>query len=384
VFNSQSFVTKKTSVIVLNNYANKIIKICEKERFHPACYDREIPKLMKKISMEDAFRVTSIIQFKDSSYPFCHVLAHNLAGIEVDKDPSKWKDVAVRAPSSMCSNGGLHGAFQQRFRAENVTPKELEKLKPELISLCEKRAGWNPTSLERGACYHALGHLTMYLTKADEKASLDLCDVVAIKPDGQNLSQTCYDGVFMQIFQPLEAEDFALVKGKDLRESNLKNFCGRFKGSRRASCWGEAWPQVREKVLTPNGLQKYCSDDFLKDSASKEKCYMDIFYMIVVNRKFDMSSYNDFCSELPESVSGMCVKAGATRLITTDYNYIYKAVEFCSKAKRIQDEQTCYNELVRYSLYTFPTGSKESISLCNALPTEWRNKCSVKNNLPNK
>ncbi len=376
ILNDGSLAKKHTSDLLLTTFATKIIDVCDKERYHPACYDREIPKLMEDISMEDAFKVTAIIQAKDSAYPFCHVLAHTLTGIEVDKDPSKWKDVAIRAPTDMCSNGGLHGAFQQRFRAENMSPEQIEEIKPELETVCEKRMGWDPTSLERGACYHALGHLTMYLTKADAQASVKLCDEIGLKIGG-NIIQSCYDGVFMQIFQPLEPEDFALIEGMDIKinAGNLQDFCGQFHGKQRASCWAEGWPLFREKVITPKGLNEYCGNDFLEDNESKERCYTGEFYMIMVELKFDMSKYKNFCSELPASVSGLCVNAGATRLITTDYRYFSKAADFCSSVNRVGDKNGCYAKIVEYALYNFHSDSKESKALCNTLPENWRNKC---------
>ena len=366
--------------ISLRRYATNIISLCSKERYHPACYDTEIPKLMDRgVSMEDAFKVTAIIQSLDSTYPYCHVLAHELAGKEVDKDPSKWKDVAARAPASMCSYGGLHGAFQERFRAENLTPEQVEQIKPELMDVCDKRDGWDPTSLQIGGCYHALGHLSMYLTKADIKASLKLCNDIGMKPDGRNLTQSCYDGVFMQLFQPLEPEDFALIKGKEIKpgEQSLTNFCSQFNGKERVSCWSEGWPGIRSQILTPKGLVSHCSSSFLQDPSYKDMCYMSAFYVIIVQFRFDMKALNSFCSELPESVSNICYKAGASRLITTDYSYIPKAVDFCSTSKRQSDQDACYSELVRYALYSFGPGTKESTAICESLPPKWQSQCNV-------
>ena len=62
------FISRKDNAF--EKHATAILKICEKETYHPACYDREIPKLMDKgLSMEDAFAVTRLIQEKDN-YPY--------------------------------------------------------------------------------------------------------------------------------------------------------------------------------------------------------------------------------------------------------------------------------------------------------------------------
>ncbi len=213
----KSFTTKPN----LQEYAKQVISKCQNEKYKPGCYDREIPKLMDYISMEDAFKVTQTVQGEDKSYPFCHVLGHKLAAREIDKDPSKWKEVVTRCPSGVCSNGCIHGGFQERFRAENFTDAQIQTLLPDLINLCEDSPNWHPTGLEQGSCYHALGHLTMYLTSADINKATSLCKEIGVKKDGRDFSQLCFDGSFMQIYQPLEPEDFALIKGKEIKKASV-------------------------------------------------------------------------------------------------------------------------------------------------------------------
>ena len=100
--------------------AETIIATCAQESYAPSCYDKEIPKLMDEgYSMEQAFAVTQVAR-KDPSYQYCHVLGHYLAAKETQKDPENWKDVIARIPLGMCSNGAIHGAFQERFRAESL------------------------------------------------------------------------------------------------------------------------------------------------------------------------------------------------------------------------------------------------------------------------
>lgn len=363
----------KLNYSTLNRYAANIVKLCAKERYHPACYDNEIPKLLGRISIEDAFRVIGIVQSRDPSFPYCHVLGHKLSALEVAKNPSKWKDVITRVPAGMCSGGGIHGAFQERFKTESLAPEEIEKIKPELGGVCEKRPGWNPSSLERGTCYHALGHLAMYLTTADIKASLDLCDAVGKKENGT--SSSCYDGAFMQLFQPLEPEDFDLISGKEIKPGQLKIFCGKFDGEQRGSCWREGWPLVRGEIMTPSGLVGHCSSDFLQEESLKDRCYITVFYSITVQMKFNMKSFGNFCSKLPDPRNNECFSAGATRLISTDYRNMSKAAAFCASANNRRSQNACYDKLVEYSLYSFRPGSKESIALCNSLPRSWKSKC---------
>ena len=122
--------------------AGAIMEICKDESYRPACYDNEIPKVMDRgISLEDSFKVTAIIQEKDSSYWYCHVLGHNVSAKEAAKDISKWNEVVARCPQGVCSNGCLHGAFQERFRGEEVSEEVLEELIPEIKEICTYQTG---------------------------------------------------------------------------------------------------------------------------------------------------------------------------------------------------------------------------------------------------
>ena len=61
--------------------------IITQESYAPS-QDKEILKLMDEgYSMEQAFAVTQVVQEKDPSYQYCHVLGHYLAAKETQKDP---------------------------------------------------------------------------------------------------------------------------------------------------------------------------------------------------------------------------------------------------------------------------------------------------------
>ena len=357
---------------LLNTYASKIVEICRTEAYRPACYDREIPKLTDKISMEQAFKVTSIVQKKDPSYTYCHVLGHELSAIEVKRDPENWKDVVSRCPSGLCSNGCIHGGFQERFRAETFTDQQIEDVLPDLKTICEDRPSWHPTGLEQGSCYHAVGHLTMYLTGADADKSIKLCDQAAKKSDGRDFVPVCYDGVFMQIFQPLEPEDFALVKGKEQTKDTVTSFCNRFEETPKSNCWNEAWPLFRDDILTPGGLVRHCSK---LTGGHEDRCYNALFFVVTAQFNLDTKKMLSFCPGLPESRVGSCFGNAAARMIEVDYRNISKAVDFCAQAKSSDPEEGCYRELIKYSTFNFHTGSTQFYELCNSLPEAWKKQC---------
>lgn len=357
---------------VLERHAAKILDKCSVESHRPSCYDREVPRLLGDISMEQAFEVTRLIQEKDDSYFYCHVLGHNLSAKETAKNPEKWKDVVARCPSNVCSNGCIHGAFQERFRAEALPEASIEELKPELAGICEKRPGWNPTNMERATCYHALGHLTMYMTDADIEKSTGLCQEVTALAGSQGLSPICFDGVFMQIFQPLEQEDFALVEGLAPSKEELAFFCSQFEGYEKGSCWNEGWPLYRKEILTAEGVIKFCSalEPFLQ-----QRCYNAMFYVVPAQFQLDEGRMKQYCSLLPDPQRGQCFANAASRLIETDARLIKQAVGLCEAAADFGAKEQCYQELLFYSTYNFHKGSEDFFKLCSALPQPWTQQC---------
>lgn len=360
----------------LQKYAEEVLAKCQAEKYRPGCYDKEIPKLMDSISMEEAFKVTSLVQAQDKTYTYCHVLGHKLSAREIDKDPSKWKEVVTRCPSGICSNGCIHGGFQERFRSESFTDEQILELKPDLMDLCEKRANWNPTGLEQASCYHALGHLTMYLTSADISKSTSLCEEIAIKKDGRDFSQLCFDGSFMQIYQPLEPDDFALIKGKEIVKETVDSFCSKFSGKQKGSCLSESWPLYRQEVINnPNELVRFCSKE---EEDQKKRCFVGMFYVLTAQLNFDTLRIKNYCLNLPPDLSSLCFANSASRLIETDYKNISQAIEFCSGSQTSLNQEVCYGELVKFSNYNFHAGSEQFFELCNGLPAKWKTKCLSK------
>lgn len=361
-------------------YAERILKTCTAANHRPSCYDRKIPKLMDTLSLEDAFAVTRLVQEKDPGYFYCHVLGHALSARETRKDPSQWNNVIHRCPSGMCSNGCIHGAFQERFRAESLAPDKLTAILPELENACEAKSGWQPTGLEQATCYHALGHLAMYVTGADIRAATSLCDTIARKPDGRNFLTICYEGAFMQIFQPLEPEDFALVNNIAPRTAaDAKRYCAQFGADteQQSACSRESWPLSLKEITTPDGLVRFCAAG--ANESLEYRCYNAMFYVLTVQFKFDDAKITALCSGLPQERRGQCFANSASRLIETDYKLVDRAVDMCATAAKFGVEQACYDELFFYSTFNFHPRSQEALYLCERLPKPWRARCLKQN-----
>ncbi len=364
---------RRGSTLGIEETARLILETCREEGHKPSCYDREIPKVLDYLTMEEAFAVTAEVQNADSGYGYCHILGHNISAIETKKNPDAWKDVVSRCPSGVCSNGCIHGAFQERFRSDVVTSEtEFEQLLAELDDVCEARENWSPTDTERGSCYHALGHLLMLATGADIQQSLRGCDTAARMRNNLNPTQLCYDGAFMQIFQPLEPEDFALIAGKEITDTaQHKAFCAQFSGKQRGSCWTEGWPLHLDDISTGAGLTAFC--DHLTDD-EKTRCYRSIVYAVFPLMQLKEELMISYCSSIPDSYQAQCFGDAASRLLEIDWHNIERAVGLCALAHPML-QQDCYNSLSQMAGYNFPDGSDEQMRLCAALPLPWSQQC---------
>ena len=335
--------------------------------------------MMDYISFEDAFKVTRIVQEKYPEYLYCHVLGHELSARETRKDPSKWMDVITRCPSTMCNNGCLHGSMMQRFNSESLTDEQIKKITPDIKNICEPRGSWKPKLIEQSMCYHAIGHLAMYITAADINKSAELCQIIGKKDDGRDHVQTCTQGVFMQIFQPLEPEDFALVKNLTQTKKTVGKFCDTFKDKLMMfdACISESWPLFRALLMNPRYMEKFCS--YSDRPYVYKKCQSNMMSMVTVSLTVNQSNLpglGDFCQALSNSEKKSdCFASAAGRLIQIDPLYLDKALSVCQMASKSNLGDNCYKTVVQYGMLSFFVGSKEYKDYCAKLPAHWSDIC---------
>lgn len=354
--------------------AKKVINRCKNSAVHELCYNVEIPKLMKFLTMEDAFAVTSEIQNNDSDFPYCHVLGHELASIETKKDPSSWRQVIARCPSGVCSNGCVHGAFQEKYKGDVLTGSIFEEAKKEFSSLCEDSESLKLSGLMQGSCYHALGHLLMYVTGADIKKSTSTCDEIAIKKDGKDYSNVCYDGAFMQIFQPLDSDDKALVRNFNLNNQNVWDFCKQFSGTKRTSCWRESWPLFLNQISKAPGLVSFCSK---LDSNARQSCLNNMFYIMPIQFKFNEQNINSYCLEFDNSLQPKCFAMTASRILEIDKKNTKRSIEYCARLTK-NNREYCFSQIIKDAKFDFLPNSVELNNFCATLPESFRSECKQK------
>ncbi len=358
--------------------AQAVVAACAQESYAPSCYDKEIPKLMDKgFSMEDSFAVTRLVQQQDPRYLYCHVLGHNLSYKEAERHMSDWKDIITRCPSTMCNNGCLHGALMRRFNAESLTPEQVEQVKPDLKNVCEPRDGWNPTEVEVSMCYHALGHLAMFMTKADILKSVDICTEVGIKSDGRSYYQTCVEGVLMTLYQPLEPEDIALVSHITPKKEHVDFFCKQFSGETFDACHRESWPLFLGEIQDPAGLVKFCS--YSTDTLAQRKCYGTAFNILtqylVMDTLQDLTSFEHFCLALPKQATEYCFANSAFRVVQIDPVLVDTGLSICALAQKAGVGEACYESMLHHSAHSFHPNTPALAAFCAVFPETIKARC---------
>ncbi|MEN9621827.1 MAG: hypothetical protein RLZZ67_261 [Candidatus Parcubacteria bacterium] len=389
----------------LDIFAEGVLSLCGASGSSTqACYDTEIPKIMNQgVSLEQAFDVVRLVQKQNDTYWFCHAAAHKISANEYYKDPAQWRSIMTRCPVGICSNGCLHGALQERFSKASLSGVEIHDLLPDLKDICEKREGWNPTNQEKSSCYHEIGHLSMYLADANVVESAKVCDALAQRPDGRDYRETCYEGIFMQVFEPREPDDFGLIyklipkkdaisvceqyeagvqKGACWKagwQGVYKNFCDTFSDTVRTACFREAWVIESEGSLrTTEGVIDYCS--YALDTGEKKKCFNKLFYGLMASYQFDTDKMKKLCLELPLDIKAQCFANTASRLIETDRLLIERAVAICDYAAERGVGEVCYKEMSYYAGFLYAPESKDFTKLCMLLPTQWQTKCLTNSN----
>lgn len=352
----------------ISEFAKEIMVSCQDSPYRSTCYNELIPEYFDKVGMVDSFKLIRTVQQNDSSYGYCHLAAHELSRLAVESDRLGWRNVLNQCPQDgMCANGCLHGALITRFigAESGMSRVEIDEAVDELDGICEPRSDWDPSALDRGNCYHGLGHLAMYMTLGDIDESIEICNRFAEGTEG-NMDSLCYGGVFMQLFQPLEPEDVAMVAHIDVSQQNFVDYCNQFpKGSGRTECF-ERGSMLFPKATTDGPTMKYFCE-LSGDKEIIESCYIMIFSLVGSGSDYDTGRIKSICDTVEKSRRGDCYGLSAINMIDADPAFIPRIPEICSAADDFDTRSGCLSRVAWYAPYRFNAGTANFDSLCRVL-----------------
>lgn len=370
-----AFLAARTETVAAGTTAQEIVRACAKSEGDPsACYEATVPDLYPKLSVPQIFDVVRAIRAQDQSYQFCHVLAHKVGERVVAEDPNGWVNAIPLNPfDGLCSNGYIHGVVGGRFRSEVLDDKTFEKFLPDFILACKAHNGWQPSDLDRAICYHGMGHLFVFITDAELPKALTYCSRVA-PPEYQRV---CIQGVFMQIYQPLEPDDYALIERMQVKPtvSTVRAFCAAYKEPIYVgSCLEESWPLFREEIVDGTGVTKFCSGQ--PDATETKQCYVSASSIIGRMQLGKPDKAAAACAHFPSQWQETCFSFSAQAVLEESLTDSQKAIALCEKASP-EVAHSCVSDLVDRARFTFGSNTELFTKFCANVPESLRASCNA-------
>lgn len=352
--------------------ARRVVSLCEDANDKTACYEREIPPLLDALSVPDVFSVVREVRARDPEYQFCHVLAHKIGERVVAEDPARWADAIPLNPSDgLCSNGFIHGVVGGRFRAEVLEPEAIQALVPEFSAACEPRPHWRPSDLDRAICYHGLGHLYIFITDANVRSALDVC--ADTTPD--SMRRVCIEGVFMQLYQPLEPDDFEMLKRLPvaLTRETVPDFCGGFpEPEYEGACLRERWPLYADEIRSGEGVEAFCAVQ--PNEEERLKCYEAATAIIGRMSLNAPESAARACDVLPAERRALCYISVSRAVLEENRDAPDSALALCARADP-EIANACVRALAEQARFIFGENKAQRAALCARMEAPYRAAC---------
>ena len=353
--------------------AHAAVATCAEKETRATCYEEEVPEYLDTLSLEDVFDVIRTIRKTDPNYQYCHLLAHKLGEITVAEDPAHWMQALRRnPPDGLCSNGFIHGAVIGRFRDDILEGEKLEKAIPDFARACEPDAAWQPTSLDQAICYHGLGHLFTFITDATLENALAICERIGESPTGDFL-RVCREGVFMQVFQPVEPDDFALLESLWMKptKENYRAFCATYtKDEYEGACLREAWPLWRDELKEGAAVVSFCSEQ--PNQEETRSCYESVAAIIGRQSLDRPDAVARACAHYPSEYQLLCYEYGARARIEEDHAAGEQALAVCESAGTYSYQ--CMTRLAETAQFAF-ANTKVRRDFCALLPMDLQSRC---------
>ena len=185
----------------------------------------------------------------------------------------------------------------------------------------------------------------------------------------------------MSVYQPLGAEDIALIQDIAPQKNQVRKFCENYSQMPMAfhACSKESWPLFRQEIFTAAGMSKFCG--YTADEYWQNSCYLSLMNPItdeILIQDNNIKEFVNFCGSLPDNRRWLCVYGGAQRLMQVDPKTAPKAFAVCSAVASLgQDMQNkCYQSLVQFARLGFLPGSAELQAYCEMFPQAWKEDCT--------
>lgn len=318
--------------------ARKIASNCQKSAFANECYKKNFFELSKKSDLDFSKNVLLAVQHKDPSTFSCHSIAHFMGRAQVEKNPSKWKEILAKEWPAECSGGYFHGIIETHFGLNQGISLDGQ----EIESICKISS----SLYTQNSCLHIFGHIIIVENYGDLEKSVKVCNQVK-----SSSALHCYSGIFMEnmVRENLKEHGISQQRNWDQTFSQeLESVCLKQIVLAKEACWGEMGFFYAE--LEDN---QYISayQDCLKAPEEKyrEYCYLKAVMKISISTEshlLDNKLCNSFISD--DNKFEKCFKYALDASMRSSKKYENRNRIFCLGLPKKTFQLDCLEILNRY------------------------------------
>lgn len=325
-------------------FAKIIFDDCKEKRDKKECYLGKFSKLGNDIAFNKL--VLTELQIFDKTALDCHIIAHKIGIVAVNKNPENWRKLLQdNADYNQCLGGYAHGIIEGFFYREN------KKLDANLIEeLCN-------SELEniRTNCLHIIGHLLLLQEKGDIKKALLICDKLFDNYE-------CYLGVFMEYTTRFGLIDHKIAEAMDVNEktiNELESFCETLNTIAQKACASEMGRLYR--IYHKGNFSKNIDSCFEMGGLENIKSCINFSLVSKLGSEISYAKIIETCSYFSESKiysKEQCILVSLSYVRTVRNN-----IEFNNIALLCQDRSIKRKRICNSLLEDLKTGNYHTIDL---------------------
>ena len=179
----------------------------------------------------------------------------------------------------------------------------------------------------------------------------------------------------MQIYQPLEPDDFALLDLLKEKPSaqNYRRLCAAYTDNgEEGACLREAWPLFRDGIRFGTDVGTFCARQ--PDAAEEEACYETAAAIVGRTSLGKSDTAVAACQHFPKTRQKLCFIALAQSALEEDRTNADGAIDLCRAADDAVAKE-CLATLAHRASFIFASGSAEKTQFCATLLEESDVRC---------
>lgn len=344
----------------------RLYAACDRYSHKEQCYADGFYRLSQKTDLTFAKNILLALQRKDPrDARGCHLMAHKIAYAQMEKDPSKWKELLSKQDPNFCTGGFMHGILEKHMQADQKFGLTADQF-PVICSIVKDQGTLS--------CNHILGHLLLVEKGGYIDYALGICKDVT-----DNAARyECMSGVFMENLTRLNLVDHKLAKPLPWNVENTKKIealCSRHSGEQAEACWKEiSYMYITISDEDPTGLYNKCYS--LAQKNFQEACYIYGAGNMVVFSNFKAANLPRVCAPFIEKDWDMydkCLGQITGSMMASSPEFRDNVISVCTTAARGYNAH-CFRQ-IGYRLKRANLSDKQKREYCQNAPVDYKEDC---------